>query len=484
VSARNEFQWLSLFGGAVGAFLALALLKFGNPVVLEHKLPPPGNVWEVLLWSWPVAWAYPLLALLVVWGLWLILQSNFEPLNRSRRRQSALISFGGRWRGLTSAATRLIGNTVLAVIPWLPLGWFLWQCLSGIQTVHGPLTEATLKHFAVATACYYLGSFLISRMRDFTLMGLFLLAGVAGVIAVGLDQHFGGLEATRRFMYAQPDWKNLSPELLNKLASNRIYSTLFYPNTLAGALLLFLPVACAFTLTSPFHKWFKWIMLFWLGAGGLACLYWSGSKAGWLIALGIGLVAWLYSGTSKKLKSMVVMLLLVGGLSGFAVKYGAYFEKGAKSVGARLDYWKVATQIAVHHPVLGSGPGTFSVLYRYLKPPEAEMARLVHNDYLEQACDSGVVGFLAYGVFVVGSLVLLRPSCARGFDWLQLSVWLGVVGWATQSLFEFGLYVPALAWPAFLFLGWLWASRSQQNLGEDSQAPLAFLPVFGPNGIS
>jgi len=29
-------------------------------------------------------------------------------MNRSRRRQSALISFAGRWRGLTSAATRIM----------------------------------------------------------------------------------------------------------------------------------------------------------------------------------------------------------------------------------------------------------------------------------------------------------------------------------------------------------------------------------------
>jgi len=34
--------------------------------------------------------------------------SRFQPLNRSRRRQSALISFGGRWRELTSAATRFM----------------------------------------------------------------------------------------------------------------------------------------------------------------------------------------------------------------------------------------------------------------------------------------------------------------------------------------------------------------------------------------
>jgi len=26
-----------------------------------------------------------------------------------------------------------------------------------------------------------------------------------------------------------------------------------------------------------------------------------------------------------------------------------------------------------------------------------------------------------------------------------------------QGLFEFGLYIPALAWPAFTFIGWLLA---------------------------
>ncbi len=40
-------------------------------------------------------------------------------------------------------------------------------------------------------------------------------------------------------------------------------------------------------------------------------------------------------------------------------------------------------------------------------------------------------------------------------DWLTFAVWLGVLGWALHSFAEFGLYVPALAWTAFAFLGWL-----------------------------
>jgi uncharacterized RDD family membrane protein YckC len=39
---------------------------------------------------------------------------------------------------------------------------------------------------------------------------------------------------------------------------------------------------------------------------------------------------------------------------------------------------------------------------------------------------------------------------------MAFAVWTGVFGLALQSFVEFGLYIPALAWPFFLLLGWLW----------------------------
>jgi hypothetical protein len=35
-------------------------------------------------------------------------------------------------------------------------------------------------------------------------------------------------------------------------------------------------------------------------------------------------------------------------------------------------------------------------------------------------------------------------------------MWLGLLGWAIQAFIEFGLYIPALAWPMFVFCGILW----------------------------
>jgi hypothetical protein len=39
-------------------------------------------------------------------------------------------------------------------------------------------------------------------------------------------------------------------------------------------------------------------------------------------------------------------------------------------------------------------------------------------------------------------------------DPIRFSVWLGVAAFAIQSFVEFGLYIPALAYPFFTFLGW------------------------------
>lgn len=86
------------------------------------------------------------------------------------------------------------------------------------------------------------------------------------------------------------------------------------------------------------------------------------------------------------------------------------------------------------------------------------MAQLAHNDYLQQATDSGIPGLAAYLAFVLGSLGwLYRQRAWAGPE--ERWVWLGVAAWYAQGLVEFGLYIPAAAWCAFALLGWLLAQR-------------------------
>ena len=434
--ATSDKLWPRIFAGLFGAFLGLCLLKFGNPPTTEKWITSPTSVWELLLgYPWPIAWAYWLLALVGVVGMAVV------------QRESA-------------RAWWLVA---------LPLVWLVWQFIAGTQSVEPDLTSATLKHFAAGVLCFYLGYFSLSRVRRVGLFWVGLVCGLLAVLAVGWEQQFGGLKETHRyfFLYVYPQLKEVSPEYLKRMSSDRIFSTLFYPNTLAGALLLLLPatLAALWQARQLMTAAARWFLIGLVGIAGLACLYWSGSKGGWLLMLLLGLIALLRLPFNQRLKIALVTGILIAGLAGFFWRHSGFFKKGATSVSARFDYWRAAVQTARDKPLFGTGPGTFAIAYQKVKRPESEMARLVHNDYLEQASDSGLVGFLAYALFIAGALIRSFPRPDRASetqpeDWLTFAVWLGVLGWALQSFAEFGLYIPALAWTAFALLGWLLGKRN------------------------
>jgi len=447
---------LRVFAGLLGTFFGLALLKFGNPPIMEKWVEAPANIYEWILGTpWPISWGYLGLGLVAFLGLWIALHSRLT------------LPSDQRW------------------IVFLPLFWLGWQVLASTQSLDGNLSWPTLRHFVSCVVCFYLGFFVLSRVNELGSFWTGLAAGFLLMLATGWQQHFGGLQATREFFFREiyPHLKEVPPEYLKKMSSNRIFSTLFYPNALAGALLLQLPTMLAvlaqarqrFTLSA------RRFLVGAIGVGALACLYWSGSKGGWLLLLPLALIALLRVPFNRSVKLAVVVGVLIFGLAGFTWRYAAFFQKGATSVSARFDYWEAGLKTSVAHPWLGTGPGTFMIPYREIKRPESEMTRMVHNDYLEQASDSGWVGFILYALFMAGSLWVVgkrlvggrmataarggqgvpargprsKPDSAEPTDWTPFCIWLGLLGWGLQCLFEFGLYIPALAWPAFTFLGLL-----------------------------
>jgi len=490
-----------LFPVLFGSFLALALLKFGNPPIMEKWVTPPSEFIEFVIFTpWPIAWAYWMLAGVAVVGVFSVFSSRTGP----------SLKQGGCSKWLLV----------------LPLVWLAWQWLAAMDSVDWHLSKATLLHFAACVLCFYLGFFALSRARQPWTFWLPLLAGFVLVLAIGWDQHLGGLETSRKYFkaYLYKEEAHLPPEFIKKMQSDRIFSTLFYPNALAGGLLLLLPtmlivarrwpealaskrvrLGCfavaamgglcflefgskgagfflllvAVALVLP--RWRSWLAGV-LVVGSLACLFWSGSKGGWLLMLLLGVITLLRFRVPKKLKLMVIAGVILLSLAGFFWKYSAFFQKGATSVVARFDYWRAALQITRQHPFLGTGPGTFAIPYAEIKKPEAEMSRMVHNDYLEQASDSGLVGFLAYLGFIWAALILSyfttcessesHPSRSEPQEnvgihpspnWLLFLIWLGVLGWALQGFVEFCLFIPGLAWPAFSLLGCVLAHRVQSK---------------------
>ncbi|MCP5516054.1 MAG: O-antigen ligase family protein [Verrucomicrobiales bacterium] len=445
-------SWLNQ--AALGALLGLAVAKFGNPALLDRYTTAPGSFYEYLFFAWPLRWGYGALFL-----------ATLVCLFRARWRPEA-----PRW--------------LLA----LPAVWFGWQLLAASGTVDAALTRVTLPYLGSVALCYYVGLAALGGEREGRVFWLCYLVGFGFMLATGFEQHFGGLAAARDQILARPDRDLLPPEYLERVNKMRVFATLLYPNALAGVLLLMLPAVSvgAWRLLGFLTPPSRVLLGGALAAAGLACLYWSKSKAGWLVALLMGTVLFWRLPFARRWKIGFSTLLLVAGLAAFFVRFADYFERGATSVGARFDYWRAAAQTVRDHPVLGAGPGAFAREYRQRKTPEAEMARLAHNDYLQQACDSGLPGAFAYAAFVWGGLGLLARRCWR--DPLHFAMWLGLLGWGLQSAAEFGLYIPPIGWAAFLMFGWLSGlpnppprraagspgpAESSENGGQVTPAPAA-----------
>ena len=450
---------IRLYALAFGLFLGLAILKFGNPVILDYKITPPASAAEFWVDAWPLHW-----------GIWLFLPLALAGAGLAFARPL-------RWPG-----TRRL---------WLlPLLWFGWQLLSAGQTERGDLTAITLCQFAGCLVGYFSGALIFRRehVRRWLLIGV--LAAFAFCLIRGVNQRLYEFPQSRRMLLegAQTGWTNIPPDLfsemkrdqavittngadvanpavLAKFSSGRVMGTLVYPNALAGLILLLLPVSLVLALNSA--RWLRpplpvavsgLVVLL----GGLAFV-WTGSKLGWLIALAMGGVCLFRLPWSARLKGTALITMMVIGLGVFAVRFHHYFAAGATSVGARFDYWRAAVQTTGQHPLWGTGPGTFQQPYARLKAPEAEMARLTHNDYLEQFSDSGMAGGIFYGAWIVLSLLAIGRRAWQSADPTGFALFLGVLGWFVQGLGEFSLYVPALAWTAFTLLGCLLAKVEQSN---------------------
>jgi hypothetical protein len=435
------------FTGIFGLFLGLGLLKLGNPIILNSLIDlspgqitrlPPGflsdmalagsepthvTVYEWLIQPWPLTRGLWCLAFLVAGALPLIKWRSFSP-------KSLLI----------------------------PVAlWITWQCIATFYSVKVELSELTVGHFLACLACALIGWGILSQYQGAGWFWGGLALGYLIVLWHGLGQHYGGLEAVRQQIYEYPDWKNLPPEVLKRFTSNRIFSTLVYPNALAGIILLVFPplLVTVWVTIARLGNIGRGIVTGLFIYANLACLVWSGSKTGWLIGMTI-LVVFLVNGPlPKKIKWITIMAILGVGLFGFAVRYSGYFARGATSASARLDYWQAAFRIAWVHPWFGTGPGTFSVPYSQIKAPKSEMAKLVHNDYLEQASDSGWLAFLSYCGFIWGSIYVVYRYSKENRNNLYLAIFLGFLAWSLQGFMEFGLYIPASSWLAFTFLGWL-----------------------------
>jgi len=449
MKSEKKISGIEFYALAFGLFLGLCIWKFGNPIILDSKITSPNSFSEAWTDFWPTHWANWILLPLAIAG------TVIAVIKKNRWPQT-------KWLWL------------------LPLLWFGWQLFSARQTVDASLTSTTLWQFFGCVACYFLGAFLFgdNRALNFLLVGI--LAAFTFCLVRAIDQRIFEFPQSRQMLLEdeRAHWTNVPPEMflqmkqegmvittngvdmanpviLDKFTKGRVNGTLVYPNALAGIILLLFPISITLALNStkklkPPIRFATIALAFFLGCAGF---FWTGSKLAWLIAIAIGGVCLFRLNWPIRLKFVALGLIIFIGLGIFAVRFQNYFAAGATSVGARFDYWRAAIQTTAKNPLLGTGPGTFQRPYAKIKSPDAEMARLAHNDYLEQFSDSGIPGGIYYGSWIFLALATTARRIWKSGNQITFAIFAGLLGWFFQGIGEFSLYVPALAWTAFTLLG-------------------------------
>ncbi|HEY1173115.1 MAG TPA: O-antigen ligase family protein [Verrucomicrobiae bacterium] len=461
-SAGMAGEWNQRLALVAGLLAALCFLKFGVPVVLPQAHTTPDVLNEWVSDQWPLPIGYLVLGAVLVYGF------------------------------LYSRVPRDIPRWLL----WAPVAWLGWQVLSTLTSRSSGTATTVLLHFGGLVGCYYLGLLALSQIRDGRKFWIPVGIALLIVLGKGFGQQYGGMTSTAEFIESNEatGWTNLPPDELNDLIKNnvvvktndtysvvpevlkrvrggRISGTLVYANALAGIILLSLPaiLVTIWNISEKLPKIGRMVLFgtfFYMGA---ACLVWSGSKAGWLVAMAMGLAWVLAQPLPRQWKIGILALVLIGGAGGFWFKYSEKL-KNPTSVAARFDYWSAALKLTAERPILGHGPGTFGSGYTRIKKPESEPTKLVHNDYLEQACDSGLPGFAFFLAWIGGCMCLVwKKAMNPGANALIQAMALGLIGWALQSFVEFGLYVPAIAWTAMLMLGWLTGLSPVQSASTGSK---------------
>lgn len=113
------------------------------------------------------------------------------------------------------------------------------------------------------------------------------------------------------------------------------------------------------------------------------------------------------------------------------------------SIGFREDYWRVAWDAWKERPLTGTGAGTFQ--YTWLKDrPEPTGVKQVHNLYLEQLTETGLVAFLALAGF-----------CGLLVGWVARAAWRAPPSEERRQLLA-GLLAAVSVYLVSSFLEWHW----------------------------
>jgi O-antigen ligase len=145
--------------------------------------------------------------------------------------------------------------------------------------------------------------------------------------------------------------------------------------------------------------------------------------------------------------AVVLVLVTPGAVLDRAASSG---NLGRAEISHRFDYWQGALLVAETRPVFGVGVSNFK--YAFAKLPVSETAQRIaihaHNIVLALLSETGIVGLVAFGSFIAGTLVLLlrrrrADTCEDRRLW-RLAIAAAIIGSMAHQMTDVFLLEPTV----------------------------------------
>ncbi|MCD4534497.1 O-antigen ligase family protein [Nocardioides sp. cx-169] len=269
-------------------------------------------------------------------------------------------------------------------------------------------------------------------------------AGFLAVLAVLTDCMRGGLAPARvaRVYVVSCTLASVCGVLVYILGGDRrVGGPIEDPNDLAFFLLAALPLAFALRRTAR-RGWTYDL------AAGLVLLALLGTLSrGALVGVAVMLFAALLMGLVRLRLALGFAALLGAGvlvvLAAFPQLVDTSLDQkghvAGQNISERLDLWQSASAMTLESPVLGLGPGSFSLQHRdyadSLPRDVNHHLSVAHNTYLEISSETGLVGLTAFLAILVAAYAGARSRWRRTGDLLGAAVCVALLGTAAAAAF-------------------------------------------------
>jgi putative inorganic carbon (HCO3(-)) transporter len=174
---------------------------------------------------------------------------------------------------------------------------------------------------------------------------------------------------------------------------------------------------------------------------------------------------------------IAIDLFIVGSWFGVEKLARRFEQTTTVEMQEREDPARHAVRLIKDYPAFGAGPGSFYIAFpRYRQENDRSFFDHAHNDYVEFASESGLLGLGLLGAFVAMSLAAAlraqwkrRDPLMRGMSFACI---MGVTAILIHSWADFNLQIPANAvlFMVLLALGWISLYLDRRELADTMRA--------------